>query len=398
MNTQKYIKLYKTELEKYCIPFWLNHGQDKIYGGIINCLDEKGDVYSFDKSVWMQGRCAYMYSRLYNSFKQDEQYIAFAKSCIDFMNEHCFDKDGRMYFTVTQSGEPLRKRRYYFSETFYIMANIEYYGATKDAQCLDNAKKVYDLVYKIYKNGASDPFQIWPKTYPSTRNLKAMGPSMILLNVSYIMREYDKENEIKYSSIINECIEEIKLHYIPEYHAMLESITTDNKPFLDSAPERIINPGHDLECSFFLAQEAEYRNDNSLLKFAELVFRDAIKNGWDTKYGGILYFKDCLGKPVEAYEHDMKLWWPHNEATSAALLLYKLTNDDFYLKWFKKLTKYSFSHFSDHKYGEWYGYLRRDGKPTMPPCKGHTYKGPFHVMRCLNNVLLMLKDIEKNNK
>ena len=50
---------------------------------------------------------------------------------------------------------------------------------------------------------------------------------------------------------------------------------------------------------------------------------------------------------------------------------------------------YAFSHFSDPKYGEWFGYLRRDGKPTEPPCKGHTYKGPFHVMRMLSKCLVM---------
>ena len=41
-----------------------------------------------------------------------------------------------------------------------------------------------------------------------------------------------------------------------------------------------------------------------------------------------------------------------------------------------------FRSFAD-EYGEWYGYLRRDGKPTQPACKGSTFKGPFHVPRCL---------------
>jgi len=393
-DKEKYLELYTKELEDYCIPFWLKFSQDEEFGGIINCVDRKGEVYSLDKSVWMQGRCAYMYSHLYNTFKKDESYLKFAKSCIDFSNKYCFDKDGRMYFTVTHDGKPLRKRRYYFSETFYIMANIEYYGATKDEKCLMDARKVFDLVYRIYKDPKADPFQIHPKQYPETRSLKAMGPSMILLNVASIMREYDKQNEKKYSSIIDECIKEIRCHYVEEYHAMLESVTLDNKPFLESAPERIINPGHDLECSFFVAQEAEYRNDKSLLEFAELIFKDAIKNGWDEKFGGILYFKDCLGKPVEAYEHDMKLWWPHNEAINASLQLFKLTKNEFYFDWFKKLTEYTFAHFPDHEYGEWYGYLRRDGIPTEPPCKGHTYKGPFHVMRCLNNAIGIMKDIK----
>lgn len=390
-DQEHYLKLYTEELERYCIPFWLEHGQDQEYGGLLNCLDRKGEVYSLDKSVWMQGRCAYMYSHLYNTFKQDPRYLDLARSCIDFLNAHCFDKDGRMYFTVTRDGKPLRKRRYYFSETFYIMANIEYYGATKKPSYLAAARKVYDMTYAIYQDPKNDPFQIFPKVYPETRNLKPQGPSMIFLNVTSIMRQFDPERTSLYNEHIDECIAEIKKHNFPEMHAQLESITQDNRPFLDSSEARIINPGHDLECAYFLAEEAQYRNDKNLLTFAESVFRDAIKNGWDEEYQGILYFVDCLGKPVEAYEHDMKLWWPHNEGINASLLLYHLTKDPFYLEWFIKITDYAFTHFTDHEYGEWYGYLRRDGKVTEPPCKGHTYKGPFHVMRCLNNTVQLLK-------
>ena len=40
-------------------------------------------------------------------------------------------------------------------------------------------------------------------------------------------------------------------------------------------------------------------------------------------------------------------------------------------------------HFADPAFGEWYGYLRRDGQPTQPPCKGSTFKGPFHLPRML---------------
>ena len=57
----------------------------------------------------------------------------------------------------------------------------------------------------------------------------------------------------------------------------------------------------------------------------------------------------------------------------------------------------TFTHFSDREYGEWFGYLRRDGKPTEPPCKGHTYKGPFHVMRMLAKCTLLLEGEEGVN-
>ncbi len=42
--------------------FWLEHGMDERHGGVYTCLDRKGEIYSTDKSVWMQGRCAWTYS------------------------------------------------------------------------------------------------------------------------------------------------------------------------------------------------------------------------------------------------------------------------------------------------------------------------------------------------
>ena len=384
---KKYYKQFETELFDYCAPFWLKYGKDGLYGGLKNCLDREGKVFSEDKSVWMQGRCGWMYSYLSNSFGKDETFLSFAKSCIDFENKHCFDSDGRMYFKVTSDGRPLRKRRYWFSETFYIIACAEYYIATGEEKTIADAKKVYDMVWKIFTNPESDPFKIFPKFYPQTRNLKSLAEPMILLNVSSIMRKADPERCDYYNANIDECLKEIKGHYFPEMNAMLENVTQENGYLGETADGRIVNPGHDMECAFFLAEEARYRKDAALLGFAETVFKDAAVRGWDEDCGGIFYLKDAENRPVEAYEHDMKLWWPHNEGMNASLYLFKLTGKEEYAFWFEKMTDYAFKHFSDRKFGEWYGYLRRDGVPTQPPCKGCTYKGPFHVMRCLATVL-----------
>ena len=43
---------------KGSIAFWLKHGMDPVHGGVYTCLDRTGRIYSTDKSVWMQGRCA----------------------------------------------------------------------------------------------------------------------------------------------------------------------------------------------------------------------------------------------------------------------------------------------------------------------------------------------------
>ena len=386
-------KKFADELLGSCVPFWLENGVDKEYGGIINCLDRAGKVYSDDKSVWMQGRAGWMFSYLYNHIEQKQEYLDFAKSCIEFAGKYCIDKtDGRMYFTVTRDGKPLRKRRYWFSETFYIMANAEYYMATSETSYLETAKKYFDFVYGMYQNPSSDPFKITPKSYATTRNTKTLANPMILLNVASIMRDADGDRYDYYDEIITGLIEDIKCFYKAEYKATFENICAeDNAVILNSSPCRVINPGHDIECSWFLLEEGIKRKDDKIIEFAEIMFNDAFAFGWDEEYGGITYFKDILGLPVEAYEHDMKLWWPHNETVIASLMFYKHTGDEKYKQIFDKVCDYAFAHFSDREYGEWFGYLRRDGKPTEPPCKGHTYKGPFHVMRMLAKCIVLLK-------
>ena len=74
-------------------------------------------------------------------------------------------------------------------------------------------------------------------------------------------------------------------------------------------------------------------------------------------------------------------------------MAYRDTGKPEYLEWFIKTIDYCKEYFSDPEYGEWYGYLRRDGKPTQPPCKGSTFKGPFHLPRMLLMVDEMLGQV-----
>ena len=70
---------FRKEVLESCVPFWLNNGVDKEYGGVLNCLDRTGKVYSDDKSVWMQGRCGWMFSYIYNNIEKKQEYLDFAK-------------------------------------------------------------------------------------------------------------------------------------------------------------------------------------------------------------------------------------------------------------------------------------------------------------------------------
>jgi N-acylglucosamine 2-epimerase len=87
----------------------------------------------------------------------------------------------------------------------------------------------------------------------------------------------------------------------------------------------------------------------------------------------------------------MKLWWPHTEALYAFLLAYSITKDTKYAEWYERIHDWSFGHFEDKDYGEWFGYLHRDGTVSNT-LKGSMWKGMFHLPRAL---LLNYKLLEK---
>ena len=119
-----------------------------------------------------------------------------------------------------------------------------------------------------------------------------------------------------------------------------------------------------------------------LIDKAVKIALSTIEYGWDKQYGGIFYFMDRLGRPQQQLEWDQKLWWVHIEAMIAMIKGYRLTGSQACLDWFLRLHDYTWSHFKDPEYPEWFGYLNRRGEVLLP-LKGGKWKGCFHVPRGL---------------
>jgi N-acylglucosamine 2-epimerase len=180
----------------------------------------------------------------------------------------------------------------------------------------------------------------------------------------------------------------------PEFKALLESVGP-NGEFVDTNMTRTINPGHCIETSWFIMEEARLRGwDKNLLDTALTIFNWSWDWGWDKEYGGIINFRDCKNLPPQDYSQDMKFWWPQCETIIASLYAYLATGDEMYLERHKIISDWTYTHFPDKKYGEWYGYLHRDGTIAQP-AKGNLYKGPFHVPRMMIKSLVLCEEILK---
>ena len=89
---------------------------------------------------------------------------------------------------------------------------------------------------------------------------------------------------------------------------------------IDHIEERTLNPGHAIEGSWFILDEAKRRgNDAGLIDLGCRMLDYMWKRGWHEDHGGIIYFKDVYHKPVQEYWYDMKFWWPQCEAISIVM-------------------------------------------------------------------------------
>ena len=379
MDWKKYLSewrdSYRNDLVNNIMPFWIRNGLDRVNGGVYTCLDRDGSLIDSTKSVWFQGRFAFVCSFAYNNVDKNPEWLAAAKSTIDFIENHCFDTDGRMYFEVTADGKPLRKRRYVFSETFAAIAMAEYSKASGDKSYAEKALKLFNDIRRFI----STPGYMEPK-YLDTLQAKGHSIVMILINTASRIREVIDAPEL--DAQICESIESLKDFMKDEFKALLETVGP-NGEFIDTCNGRIINPGHCIETAWFLLEEAKHRGwEKELTQRALRILDWSWEWGWDKQYGGIINFRDCRNLPPQDYSQDMKFWWPQTEAIIATLYAYEATKDDKYLIMHKQISDWTYAHFPDNEYGEWYGYLHRDGTVAQP-AKGNIFKGPFHIPRMM---------------
>ena len=134
---------YKNQLLNDTIPFWFPKSFDEEYGGFLLMRDRDGSLLDDDKAVWIQGRATWLLATLYNTVEQKPEWLAGAKSGVEFLLKYCFDTDGQMFFHVTRDGKPIRKRRYFFSETFAVIAFAAYAKASGDQDIADKARGLF---------------------------------------------------------------------------------------------------------------------------------------------------------------------------------------------------------------------------------------------------------------
>ena len=377
---------YKSELLDRVMPFWMEKSIDKEFGGYFTCLERDGEVFDTDKFIWLQGREVWMLSTLYNKVEKRQEWLDAAIQGAEFLKKYGHDGNLNWYFALDREGNPLVEPYNIFSYTFAVIAFGQLSIATGNQEYADIAKKTFDIVLSKVDN----PKGRWSKAAPGARALKSFALPMILCNVALEIESLlDKDFLDK---TIETCVHEVMdVFYRPELGLIVEHLGTNNE-MVDCMDGRLLNPGHAIEAMWFIMDLGKRLGDQALIEKAVKIALAEVEYGWDEKYGGIFYFMDRLGRPLQQLEWDQKLWWVHIETLITMIKGYELTGSQECLAWFERIHDYVWSHFMDPEHPEWFGYLNRQGEVLLT-LKGGKWKGCFHVPRGLMQVYQSLERI-----
>lgn len=380
MDFKQLEKQYRDELIEKVVPFWLEKSQDKQYGGYFTCLDRKGNVFDTDKFIWLQAREVWLFSMLYNRVEKRQEWLDCAIQGAEFLKKHGHDGQLNWYFSLDQQGNPLVEPYNIFSYTFATMAFGQLSIATGNKEYADIAKKTFDIILSKQDN----PKGKWSKAHPGTRSLKNFALPMILCNLALEIEPLLESSFIE--EAMEACIHEVMEVFLrPELGGIVvENVNTDGS-LSDTFEGRHLNPGHAIEAMWFIMDLGKRLNRPALIEKAVQTTLTMLEYGWDKQYGGIYYFMDRKGCPPQQLEWDQKLWWVHIETLISLIKGYQLTGNKDCLQWFEKVHNYTWQHFRDPEYPEWWGYLNRQGEVLLD-LKGGKWKGCFHVPRGLYQV------------
>lgn len=405
-NISERLRFYRQHLEEDVVSWWVHNAIDEGYGGVFTFWDSAGKRrLSDDKYVWSQGRWAWTAARLAKMATEgrvdSDLHGPMLNSAIATMRllSEVELADGTCANFVTREGEPTtgftgeRLHTSVFADLFVVLG-LAGVAALDDSDPWASRGK--DLLVRAAARIAAGVALTEP--YPVPEGFTGFAQQMILVNTATELYGVLPSEDV--AAIAADAAHQVLARYAPD--GDICELLPLGEADRDTLQARHRNPGHALEAIWFLVEAAEKvpavadRLGPGLNQRLADAFVLAATRGWDSAHGGLLRFVDASGgKPAGRalgghYEEmvsatwDLKLWWPHNDALYAALLLWSRTDDPRLLDWFERLDAYAFSRFPAGPGREWRQILTRSGVPREPDARAALpVKDPYHLIRSL---------------
>ncbi len=398
-------------LTEKLIPFWAERIVDPEFGGFQANYDEDGKRTSVrEKSLLCQARTLFTFSHcLRQGFDWPGAQAQIAQG-IQFLHRHFLDGEyGGYYWMVDADGSVLEDKKVLYGHSFLIYGFAEYALLTGDAEALENACRLFDLIQSKARDEVNGGYiEHFHRNFEVAssdgggRVLKSLDVHMHLMEAFTTL--YECTREAKHKAALEDVITLIFNRMIdPDTGTGVSMFTRDWGPvgntelgtvwgadrFADKEkPPEVTSFGHNLEFAWLylhsldiLGVPAESQRDRLLP-----IFDHALKHGVDRVFGGLYVEGTRQGVLVD----DHKEFWQQAEALVGFLAAYGLTGERRYLEAFRTIHDFVFSKMIHPALGEWYCLLGRKGD-VLRPYLGSNWKICYHTLRAVSLVVKRLE-------
>jgi len=288
---------------------------------------------------------------------------------------------------LNADGTPADTKKQIYSLAFFIYGLVEYYRVTKDNECLDKAKELFNLIEKhSFDTKLNGYFEAYSNDWVLLEDLrlseKDANEKKTMNTHLHILEAYTNLYRVWKDPLLEKQLRNL-------LELFLEKIINNQTYHLDlffdenwQCKSTLFSYGHDIEASWLLDEASHVLGDVDLIKRVEevaLKIADAAAEGLQAN-GSIVNEKDFATGHVDTNSD----WWPQAESMIGFFNAYELSKEEAYAK--KTLAEWEFikENLIDIKDGEWHWSVSDAGMIDTVNDKAGFWKCPYHNSRmCL---------------
>ncbi|WP_167613861.1 AGE family epimerase/isomerase [Maribellus sediminis] len=368
------------------LEFWSSQAVDGQFGGFVGRIDHFGEVKPREsKGAVLNTRLLWTFSAAYNLIGS-EKLSRLADRAFDYLITYFWDKEnGGLIWEVNHLGQGLNTRKQAYAQGFGIYAFSEYYRATGNAESLEYAKKLYQLLENNYldkKDGGYiealdvnwNPLKDMRLSEKDANYPKSMNTHL------HILEPYTN----LYRVWPNERLKSSILHLIDVFQQhIIDQETGHFNLFFEmdwTCKSTLVSYGHDIEGAWLIHEAAIETGDEQVIagaqKSALLLVDSTLKDGRDAD-GSLFY------ETEENLTDTDKHWWPQAEAMVGAMDAWQISGAEKYLAEVKQVWTFIKENMIDYENGEWFGRVNKNGEPYETEDKAGFWKCPYHNTRAM---------------
>ena len=401
----------RQELLEDILPFWRRRTVDERRGGFIGQMSNDLQIQDdAPKGLILNARILWTFSAAY-AYTQDDQDRSLAQRAYEYLMDHFLDRErGGCFWELDSNGAVLDDKKKIYGEAFCLYALAEYYRVFGEAQALDRATDIFDLIEThAHDDRYGGYFEVMSRDWQPCEDMrlsdKDMNEKKSMNNHLHILEGYtnllrvlswrgrpglasrgrpaldQEQGQDALATSLRGLIDIFQRHILNAEQTHLQHFFDDAwTPKSDS-----YTFGHDIEGSWLLCEAAEVLGEQRLMtevqSVALRIARTVLAEGLDADGG--LFYEGRGGRII----NPNKEWWPQAEAVVGFYNAWQLTGENAFREAAGRCWQFIQDHVVDHEHGEWFWCIRPDGTPDPSLPKVSPWKCPYHNGRCCLEII-----------